>query len=162
MKNQVYRPNIGIILLNSAGKILLAERNGMPGTWQLPQGGIDENETPLQALNREVLEELGIRPNLYNILAVTSGWIYYQVPYWQELAKMRNRFRGQKQKWFLLEFLGDDSDINLAQFEEIEFSDWTWVSYWYPLTKAIDFKLSAYRKALTQLLPAYREFMMER
>lgn len=162
MKNLVYRPNIGIILLNSAGNVLLAERNGMPGTWQLPQGGIDENETALQALYREVKEELGLDPDLYNVLAVTSGWIYYQVPYWQELARTRSRFRGQKQKWFLLEFLGADSDINLEQFDEIEFSNWNWVSYWYPLTKAIDFKLGAYRKALTQLLPAYRQYMIER
>lgn len=162
MKNQVYRPNIGIILLNQSGQVLLAERNGMPGTWQLPQGGIDHNETALQTLYREVKEEIGLNPESYNILAVTSGWIYYQVPYWQELAKVNNKFRGQKQKWFLLEFLGKDSDINLELYTEIEFSNWRWVSYWYPLTKAIDFKLAAYRRALVQLLPAYRQFMLER
>lgn len=162
MKNQVYRPNIGIILLNQSGQVLLAERNGMPDTWQLPQGGIDHNETALQTLYRESQEEIGLSPDLYNVLAVTPGWIYYQVPYWQELAKVNNKFRGQKQKWFLLEFLGKDSDINLEAYKEIEFSNWEWVSYWYALSKAIDFKLGAYRKALVQLLPAYREFMIER
>ncbi|MBP9721851.1 MAG: RNA pyrophosphohydrolase [Gammaproteobacteria bacterium] len=162
MKNQVYRPNIGIILLNKEGKILLAERNGMPNTWQLPQGGIDPNESPLQALYREVQEEIGLLPNLYNVLAVTSGWIYYQVPYWQELAKFNNKFRGQKQKWFLLEFLGQDNDINLQLDEEIEFINWQWASYWYPLTIAIDFKLGAYRQALMELLPVYRQYMIEK
>ncbi len=162
MKNQVYRPNIGIILLNRQGKVLLAERNGMPDTWQLPQGGIDNNETATEALYREVQEEIGLPPKSYNILAVTAGWIYYQVPYWQELAKSNNRFRGQKQKWFLLEFLGKDTDINLQLYEEIEFSNWQWVSYWYPLTKAIDFKLGAYRKALSELLPVYNQYMTEK
>jgi putative (di)nucleoside polyphosphate hydrolase len=162
MKNQVYRPNIGILLLNKSGKVLLAERNGMPDTWQLPQGGIDAEETPLETLYREVKEEIGLSLNHYNVLAVTAGWIYYQVPYWQELAKSNNRFRGQKQKWFLLEFLGDDSDISLDLSEDIEFSNWQWVSYWYPLTKAIDFKLAAYRKALLELLPAYRQYMIEK
>lgn len=162
MKNQVYRPNIGIILLNKHGQVLLAERNGMPDTWQLPQGGIDAGETYLETLYREVKEEIGLTPNLYRVLAVTSGWIYYQVPYWQELAKTNNKFRGQKQKWFLLEFLGQDKDIHLDKYEEVEFSNWQWVSYWYALTKSIDFKLSAYRKALVELLPAYRQFMIER
>ncbi len=160
MKNQVYRPNIGIILLNSEGKILLAERNGMPNTWQLPQGGIDDNETPLSALYREVKEEIGLSPESYNVLAVTPGWIHYQVPYWQELAKSNNKFRGQKQKWFLLEFTGQEVDINLDLYDEIEFINWQWVAYWYPLTVAIDFKLGAYRKALVELLPAYRQYML--
>ena len=142
--------------------MLLAERNGMPDTWQLPQGGIDQDETPLQTLYREVKEEIGLTPDLYNVLAVTAGWIYYQVPYWQELAKSNNKFRGQKQKWFLLEFLGKDADIKLDLYDEIEFSNWQWVSYWYPLTKAIDFKLGAYRKALLELLPAYTQYMTEK
>lgn len=162
MKNKVYRPNIGVILLNKQGQILLAERQGMPDTWQLPQGGIDEGETPVESLFREVREEIGLSPEFYNILAVTPGWIYYQVPYWQELAKINNKFRGQKQKWFLLEFLGKDSDVNLTLYDEIEFTNWKWVSYWYPLTAAIDFKLSAYRRALVELLPIYRKFMIDR
>lgn len=162
MNSLVYRPNVGIILLNKSGQVLLAERSGMPDTWQLPQGGIDDNESPLEALYRECKEEIGLVPSQYRVLAVTSGWIYYQVPYWQELAKMNNKFKGQKQKWFLLEFLGKDSDITLDLFDDVEFSNWQWVSYWYPLTKSIDFKLNSYRYALTQLLPAYRNFMIER
>lgn len=162
MKNLSYRPNIGIILLNKEGNILLAERNGMPNIWQLPQGGIDEGETILDALYREIKEEIGINKDKFNIIATSPGWIYYKVPYWEELAKAKNRFRGQKQKWFLLEFLGDDADIKLDLYEEIEFSSWRWVSYWYPLTTTVDFKLDAYKAALGSLLPAYRNFMINK
>jgi putative (di)nucleoside polyphosphate hydrolase len=162
MKNLSYRPNIGIILLNKLGNILLAERSNMPGVWQLPQGGIDDGESTIVALAREIKEEIGLEEQSYNIIASTPSWIYYNVPYWEELLKTKNRFRGQKQKWFLLEFLGNDADIRLDVFSDVEFSNWQWVTYWYPLTVTADFKKQAYRSALATLLPAYRQFMIDK
>lgn len=150
-----FRPNVGIILCNREGQLLWARRVGGMDAWQFPQGGINQGETPEQALYRELNEEVGLTPEQVNILDVTRGWLKYRLP--------RNLVRdhqlpvciGQKQKWFLLELVAADDAIRLDQSSSIEFDDWRWVSYWYPIDQVIAFKREVYRRALKALSPAH-------
>ena len=145
-----YRANVGIILINKTGNVLWARRYG-EDSWQFPQGGIDKTETPEIAMFRELEEEIGLKPAQVEILGKTKGWLKYRLPK-KFLSKNRTPFKGQKQKWFLLKFLGEDEDIKLDRFEDQEFDDWEWVSYWFPLSQVVNFKRDVYRKALLQLI----------
>lgn len=119
-----YRPGVGIILLNSANLVFVAKRIDMKAeAWQMPQGGIDEGESPEKAVLRELQEETGTAKA--QILGTNDKWYTYDLP--DELVPViwGGRFRGQKQKWFVLRFLGQDSDINI-QTDEPEFSEWRW------------------------------------
>jgi putative (di)nucleoside polyphosphate hydrolase len=122
-----YRPGVGIMLLNRAGEVFVARRIDMPATpaWQMPQGGIDPGETPLQAALRELREEIGT--DKAELLGESRAWLKYELP--TELARgmWGGRYRGQRQKWFAMRFTGDDSDIDLAT-EHPEFDAWKWVS----------------------------------
>ncbi len=147
-----FRPNVGMILCNAQGQVLWAKRIGHDA-WQFPQGGIAKGETPEQALYRELWEEVGLYPKHVKILAQTEDWLRYRLP---------NRYVrqdepvpvciGQKQKWFLLQLMADDSEIDLNASVPAEFDNWMWVSYWYPLTEVVAFKRDVYRKALLQLV----------
>jgi putative (di)nucleoside polyphosphate hydrolase len=122
-----YRPAVGIMLLNRKGEVFVARRIDMPMTpaWQMPQGGIDPGETPRQAALRELQEEIGT--DKAEILGESRGWLKYDLP--AELAGgiWGGRFRGQRQKWFVMRFTGDDRDIDLAT-EHPEFDLWQWVA----------------------------------
>ena len=120
-----YRPCVGIMLLNRRGEVLVACRSDMAGeAWQMPQGGIDENEEPRAAAIRELKEEIGT--DRAEILAESKNWLCYDLP--AELSDKVRHFgwRGQRQKWFVMRFTGDDSEINLAA-EHAEFNAWKWV-----------------------------------
>ncbi len=147
-----FRPNVGIILTNGQGQVLWARRVGQ-NAWQFPQGGIRWHETPLQAMYRELKEEVGLQPKDVQILACTRGWLKYQLP--RRLIRQNSMpvCVGQKQKWFLLRMLCDDQDVNLGDCECPEFDGWQWVSYWYPLGKVVAFKREVYRQALSELSP---------
>jgi len=147
-----FRPNVGIILANSLGQVLWAKRIGQDA-WQFPQGGINDDETPEEAMYRELQEEVGLTRDDVEILAVTRGWLRYRLP-----KRMIRRHSlpvcvGQKQKWFLLRMLKDDDAVCFNHTETPEFDGWRWVSYWYPLGQVVAFKREVYRKAMRELSP---------
>lgn len=147
-----FRPNVGIILTNDRGQVLWARRIGQDA-WQFPQGGIRSQETPIDALYRELREEVGLRPESVEILACTRGWLKYRLPKRMIRYNAMPICVGQKQKWFLLRMLGDDSAVTLNESDDPEFDGWEWVSYWYPLAKVVSFKRDVYRQALAELAP---------
>ncbi len=146
-----FRPNVGIILTNTAGQVLWARRVGGQDAWQFPQGGINEQESPEQALFRELHEEVGLHPQDVKILASTRGWLHYRLP--DRLMRHHSQplCIGQKQKWYLLQLLSDDRSVSLNNGGRAEFDAWRWVSYWYPLGKVVSFKKDVYRRALKEL-----------
>ncbi len=131
MSNELpYRLGVGIMLINAQRKVFAAKRIDMTSeAWQMPQGGIDKGEKPEVAALRELLEETGT--DKAEIIAESRGWYHYDLP--AELVPIiwGGRYRGQKQKWFLMQFTGKDSDINIATIniatEIPEFSEWKWV-----------------------------------
>jgi putative (di)nucleoside polyphosphate hydrolase len=165
-----YRPNVGIILCNPAGHVFWGRRCGHDG-WQFPQGGIHGDETPEQALFRELQEEVGLTPGHVEVLGRTREWLRYEIPdqYRRRAIAMRCRtrtgtdsrsavtpFRGQKQLWFLLRLTGCDSDVQLDASGRPEFDDWRWIEYWRALDEIVEFKRGVYRSALTELEPLLR------
>jgi len=147
-----FRPNVGIILTNTAGQLLWARRVGGQDAWQFPQGGINNSESPEDALYRELHEEVGLRPHDVKLLAATRGWLRYRLP--ERLVRHNSHplCVGQKQRWFLLQLLSDDNRVRLNNdVDRPEFDEWRWVSYWYPLGKVVAFKRDVYRRALKEL-----------
>jgi putative (di)nucleoside polyphosphate hydrolase len=155
-----FRPNVGIILTNSRGQLLWARRVGGQDAWQFPQGGIKQNESAEQALYRELEEEVGLRPADVEILGVTRGWLRYRLPS-RYVRQQQPVCIGQKQKWFLLRFLGSDEQINPTLNTTPEFDHWRWVSYWYPVNNVVAFKRDVYRRALRELSPIQSQFQEE-
>jgi putative (di)nucleoside polyphosphate hydrolase len=147
-----YRPNVGIILSNDRGRLLWARRIGQDA-WQFPQGGIHSEETPEEALFRELNEELGLYPEHVEIMGRTEGWLRYRLP--KRLVRHHDKpvCIGQKQKWFLLRLIAEDSDVCLSGSPRPEFDHWRWVSYWYPIRKVVPFKRKVYARALRELAP---------
>ncbi len=148
-----YRPNVGIIVMNNSCQVLWAKRLGKQDAWQFPQGGIDEGETSEEALYRELHEEIGLLAESVRILGETEGWLKYDLPEHMTRKSSSVGFLGQKQKWFLLELLSGEDTVDLGCGPTPEFQDWKWVSYWYPVSKIVDFKQEVYRSALGQLAP---------
>lgn len=148
-----FRPNVGIVLANNRGQVLWARRRGGQDAWQFPQGGINDRESPEQALFRELEEEVGLRPEHVKIEATTRGWLRYRLPSRLIRRDSKPLCIGQKQKWFLLRMLGDDGDVKLDAHGKPEFDHWRWVSYWYPLGQVVSFKRDVYRRALKELSP---------
>ena len=149
-----YRPNVGIILCNADRRVLWAKRIGQR-SWQFPQGGIRENElaSPEQAMFRELAEELGLRPEHVEILGRTVGWLHYRLPRRLIRRGSKPTCIGQKQVWFLLRLLGEESDVRLDLSDRPEFDHWRWVDYWYPLRAVVPFKRRVYLCALRELAP---------
>lgn len=149
-----YRANVGIILANSDGKVLWARRVGQRA-WQFPQGGIKRHETPERALYRELHEELGLRPEDVRVVGSTQDWLRYDLP----KRYIRRRWKpvciGQKQIWYLLHLVADESALQLDVFDKPEFDGWKWVNYWHPSREVIDFKRDVYKQALRELAPLF-------
>lgn len=143
-----YRACAGVMLVNQAGKVFVGQRiDSTNDAWQMPQGGIDEGETPKQAALRELGEETGLSAALVTVEGETDGWIPYELP--QELiAKLWNgRYRGQKQKWFLMRFQGSDADVNIVT-EHQEFSAWKWIDPDELVGAIVPFKRGVYTRVL--------------
>lgn len=148
-----FRSNVGIIIVNADKKLFWAKRRGQEA-WQFPQGGMHPGETLEETLFRELAEEVGLKSSDVEILAVTERWLYYRLP--QDLIRYHSRplCIGQKQKWFLLKLLADETHICLdVPGHKPEFDGWRWVSYWYPAKHVIDFKKGVYIKALKEFAP---------
>ena len=148
-----YRYNVGIIISNDAGQLLLAKRCRRKHAWQFPQGGMRDSEKPEEAMYRELTEELGLLPESVNIISMTKQWHSYRLPigYWR--LDSEPLVVGQKQKWFLLKLLVPDTAIDLDYTSKPEFDAWEWVNYWEPLSRVIDFKRDVYQSVLTEFEP---------
>ena len=145
-----YRSNVGIILSNQKGQVLWAQRMGQDA-WQFPQGGVNPDETPEQAMFRELWEEVGLKEQDVELIASTNSWLRYKLP-----RRMVRRYSqpvciGQKQKWFLLRLTSDESRLDLQATDDPEFEGWRWVDYWHPIKHVVYFKKRVYRCALQQL-----------
>ena len=151
-----FRPNVGIILADQDGRLLWARRLGGQDAWQFPQGGIDSDESAEEALYRELMEEVGLDKANVKVLGATRGWLRYRLPK-KLVRKKEPQCIGQKQKWFLLELITSESNIDLNASKKPEFDTWDWVTYWYPLSKVVAFKREVYRKALKELRPFYHK-----
>ena len=154
MKEEGYRLNVGIIVANSVGELLLCKRKGM-NSWQFPQGGIDKNEDPLRAAKRELFEEVGISSKYVELIKSSNYWYKYNVPARNRRKIFVNKkFKGQKQKWFLFK-LKKNTQISFENDPDNEFENFKWVSYWYQLAVIVSFKEAVYRNALNELKYAY-------
>jgi putative (di)nucleoside polyphosphate hydrolase len=155
-----FRANVGIMLANARGEVLWARRIGQDA-WQFPQGGIQQGESPQQALFRELEEEIGLTAKDVEIIATTRGWLRYRLP--QRLLRRDSKplCVGQKQKWFLLKMLSDDSEVRFDKDHKPEFDHWRWVSYWYPLGQVVPFKREVYRRALKELAPKHSRLVSD-
>ncbi len=150
-----YRPNVGLCIINHQGKIFSGKRLDMPSdAWQMPQGGIDAGETPAAAALREMTEETGIVPDHVKWLAETRDWITYDLP--EELIGRfwGGKYRGQKQKWYAYQFIGQDSDIEIETAHP-EFSAWEWKSKNELIDAIVPFKKEIYQKVFLE----FREFL---
>jgi putative (di)nucleoside polyphosphate hydrolase len=122
----LYRPAVGVVLLNTSGEVFVARRiDHSHGGWQMPQGGIEAGETPLDAAQRELREEIGT--DNATVIAESRGWLRYELPRHLVGKVWGGRWRGQQQKWFAMRFQGRDSDIDLTT-PHPEFCAWRWIS----------------------------------
>ena len=145
-----YRSNVGIMMVNDKGYVFVGQRlDNNQNAWQMPQGGIDAGEDPETAAYRELLEETGVKKQDVRFVASSSQWLSYDLP--EDLIPIlwNGKFRGQKQKWFLFKFLGEDGDINIAT-KHPEFSKWKWISKENLLKEIVPFKKSVYENVLKE------------
>ncbi len=142
-----YRPCVGVMLLDHSGHVFVGERIGTPGAWQMPQGGIDAGETPLDAARRELKEEAGT--DKAELLAESAGWISYDLPDDLRRKLWHGRFRGQTQKWFVFRFLGSDADIDLETHHP-EFVRWRWSAMRELPLHIVPFKRRVYEQVVAE------------
>jgi putative (di)nucleoside polyphosphate hydrolase len=153
-----YRPNVGAALFNRSGLVFVGLRAGMPARtgslWQLPQGGIDEGESPRNAVLRELEEEIGTANA--EVISEYPDWLTYDLPLELQNQAFRGRFRGQRQRWFALRFLGADSDIRLDAHAHPEFAEWRWVELAEIPSLAVSFKRPIYEIIARDFAPFAR------
>jgi len=145
-----FRPNVAMVIINNDDRVFWAQRSNNDG-WQFPQGGMNTDETPVEAMYRELKEETGLSPDHVELLGATPGWLRYRLPRRYQRHYSKPLCIGQKQVWFLLRFLADDSVFSLDLTDEPEFSNFKWVDFWYPVDNVITFKRRVYHQALSLL-----------
>ena len=144
-----YRPCVGIMLLNDRNLVFVAQRlDTRAEAWQMPQGGIDKGEAPRDAALRELKEEIGT--DRAEIVAESGGWLSYDLPAQLVPQVWRGRYRGQRQKWFAMRFLGENSDIDLEAHQPPEFSTWRWEMPERLPTLIVPFKRRLYETVLDE------------
>lgn len=147
-----FRANVGIILANDEGRLLLAGRVGSKG-WQFPQGGMLKSESPEEAMYRELHEEVGLAAGDVTVLGETADWLRYRLPERFIRQDSVPLCIGQKQRWFLLRLVAADEQVNFEQSDRPEFDRWRWVDFWRPVKEVIYFKRRVYVQALHELGP---------
>ena len=147
-----FRPNVGIILCNEKNRLFWGRRVGQDA-WQFPQGGIDADETPEQAMYRELQEEVGLLPKHVDLIGSTHHWLRYRLPKRFIRRHSHPVCIGQKQRWFLLRARCSENDFCLDSGTKPEFDSWRWVKYWQPVREVIYFKRKVYERALEELGP---------
>ena len=143
------RTGVGIILLNHENKIFVGKRIDNPKNfWQMPQGGVNQNENFLQAAKRELEEETGIKS--VELVKELNGWLEYDLPENLLGKVLEGKYRGQKQKWFIMKFVGKDNEINVKT-KNPEFLDWKWIEVSKLPSIAVSFKVDLYKKLKEEL-----------
>jgi len=153
-----YRPGVGIMLVNGKGLVFVGQRfDSVVEAWQMPQGGIDEGEQPYLAALRELEEETGVKSHLVELVAETADWLTYDLPD-ELIGKLwKGRYRGQRQKWYALRFLGTDADIDLeAHSGHAEFKTWKWATLDRLADLIVPFKRQLYGELARELGNAVR------
>ncbi len=161
-----YRPCVGLMILNVHGQVWIGRRAGQeklkggdevgevpPMWWQMPQGGIDTGESPLQAAYRELHEETGILASAVDVIAESSDWLTYDLPPQLIGRVWKGRYKGQKQRWFAMRFHGDDALVNITPDDPdmIEFDAWRWADVDELLDLVIPFKKDVYVRVLAEM-----------
>lgn len=147
-----YRPCAGIMLLNRDGYVFVAKRiDTLVEAWQMPQGGIDEGEDAREAMLRELWEETGVSADNVEVIEELEGWLNYDLPD-ELIGKLwGGKYRGQKQKWFVLRFLGENSDINI-ETKHPEFNDWKWIPMAELPDVIVPFKRALYKEIASRFV----------
>ena len=145
-----YRENVGVMLVNENGHVFVGQRmDSEVPAWQMPQGGIDKGEDAKSAALRELEEETGVSSDLVTLVAETADWIAYDLPHDIVPRIWKGRFKGQKQKWFLLKFHGTDAQINI-EVDHQEFSEWRWLPFEDLVSNIVPFKRAVYEQVVEE------------
>jgi putative (di)nucleoside polyphosphate hydrolase len=145
-----FRANVGIVLIRDDRQVFLGGRTGGRG-WQFPQGGVQRNEAPEQAMFRELKEEIGLERQDVEVVASTRHWLRYRLPRQYVRRNTHPQCIGQKQRWFMLRFRGSEDRLHFDSTTAPEFDRWRWVDYWTPVREVIYFKRAVYVRALDEL-----------
>ena len=148
-----YRPCVGVMLINAQGHVFVGQRKDSEvAAWQMPQGGIDKGEDPETAALRELREETGVTADLVEVVGQTGDWVTYDLPP-ELLGKVwGGKYRGQKQLWFLMRFLGTDDQVDIAT-DHPEFSEWAWLAPEHLVENIVPFKRDVYARVVAELGP---------
>ena len=151
MATQSFRAGVVMVVRREDGRVLACERADAPGSWQLPQGGVDPGEEPIDAAWRELSEETGLGASQIRLVSELPEWLVYEWPASLDVSKFGRSVRGQAQKWFLF---GVVADVHLVpDVDGREFRDWAWMDPHQLVDSVIDWRRDAYRRAFSRLLP---------
>lgn len=158
MATQSFRAGVVMVVRRDDGRILACERSDAPGSWQLPQGGLDAGEEPAAAAHRELAEETGLHDGTVRLVSELPEWIVYEWPSSLEVSKFGKNVRGQAQKWFLFGLVENStpsatSEVAEPRVDGREFGDWTWMDPHDLVDRVVEWRRDAYRRAFSRLLP---------